>query len=183
MAFITPYEIFGIAIVTVTIGYIFSGYMQMYLGGIGSKLNWQTFKLAVLVSAPAIILHELLHKFVGLAFGLPAMFNVFWEGLGLALILRWINSPILLLAPAYVVVPDALPIQSFFIAFAGPFANLALWLGSGYWLKNSRNLGKRNIMILGMTKQINKWLFVFNMIPIPPLDGFNVVSSLYRAFF
>lgn len=183
MVFITLFEVFGIFIVTAVVGYIFSGYMQMSLGGIGSSLNWETLKLSMLVAGPAIIIHELLHKFVGMAFGLPAMFNVFWEGLGLALILRWINSPILLLAPAYVSIPNAVPYQTLFIAAAGPFANLMLWLGSGYYLKNGKNLGRKSMMILGMTKQINKWLFVFNMIPIPPLDGFNVISSLYYIFF
>ena len=183
MEFISLFEIFGIAIVSAVVAYIFSGYMQMYLGGIGSRLNWQTLKLSLIVSAPAIILHELGHKFVGLAFGLPAVFKVFWEGLGLALILRWINSPILLLAPAYVVIPEALPIQKFFIAFAGPAVNLVLWLGAGYYLKTNKTLGKKKLLVVGMTKQINKWLFIFNMIPIPPLDGFSVVTSLYHLIF
>src|SRR3989344_9263488 len=156
MVFITLFEVLGILIVTGVVGYIFSGYMQMSLGGVGSSLNWQTLKLSMLVAGPAIILHELLHKFVGLAFGLSAMFNVFWEGLGLALILRWINSPILLLAPAYVVVPDALPIQKVFIAFAGPAVNLVLWLGAGYYLKTNKTFGKKKLLVVGMTKQINK---------------------------
>lgn len=183
MAFITLLEIFGIVVVTAVVGYIFSGYLQLYLGGPGSRLNWQTFRMSLIVAAPSIILHELAHKFVGLAFGLPAMFQVFWEGLGLALILRWINSPILLLAPAYVVVPNALPIESFFIAFAGPAANLVLWLIPSYYLKQNSKMNKKKLITLAMTKQINKWLFIFNMIPIPPLDGFNVVSSLWRIIF
>ena len=183
MAFITLFEISGILIVTGVIGYIFSGYMQSAMGGFGSKLTWQTFKMSMIVAAPAIILHELGHKFVGLALGLNAVFQVFWEGLGLALILRWINSPRLLLAPAYVVVPNALPIQSFLIAFSGPAMNFILWIGSAYYLKHNRISGKKKMIAFAMTKQINKWLFIFNMIPIPPLDGFNVFSSLFRAIF
>ncbi len=181
MAFITLYEIFGILAVTGIIGYIFSGYLSMYKGSHG--FTWEDYKLSLIIAAPAVILHELGHKFVGMAFGLAAYFQVFWEGLGLALILRWINSPILLLAPAYVTVPNAMPLQNFFIAFAGPGINLLLWLGSAYYLKSKKNIGRKTAIGLMMTKQINKWLFIFNMIPIPPLDGFNVAFSLYKIFF
>lgn len=182
MAFITLFEVMGILIVTAVVGYIFSSFISMYRGGFG-PLTLDDYKLSIMIAAPAIILHEMGHKFVGLAFGLPSVFNVFWEGLGLALILRWINSPILLLAPAYVTVPNALPIQSALIAFAGPAVNLVLWLGSAYYLKHAKNLKRSVMLALGLARQLNKWLFIFNMIPIPPLDGFNVVSSLYHVFF
>ena len=75
-------EIFSIIFLTIAIGYIFSGYIR--IPGLYSRwFNWESIKFAMFVTAPAIILHELGHKFVGLTFGYESMFSIWWFGLGL----------------------------------------------------------------------------------------------------
>jgi Zn-dependent protease len=65
------------------------------------------------------------------------------------------------------------------VAFAGPVANLAL---AGALLPLYRFgdgvLPEQLTQVLGYMITINLWLFAFNLIPIPPLDGFNILSGI-----
>jgi len=181
--FITIGEIISLAIITLVLGYIFADYLS------GPRLpwakpgkRWKDIRFAALIIAPAVIVHELFHKFVGMSFGFPAIVKVFWGGLGLALALKLLSSPLLIIAPAYVVYPAiATPFQSMLIAFAGPFANLLMWIGATLWLKYGK-IRRKTALILALTRKINLFLLVFNMIPVPPLDGFHVVKGLFGLF-
>jgi Zn-dependent protease len=73
------------------------------------------------------------------------------------------------------------------VAAAGPASNLVLALVSAIALRfltvTPVTLGEPNISapvasILAQLRQLNVLLAVFNMIPIPPLDGGNVLSGL-----
>ncbi len=179
---ITPTEIFYLAVLTIALGYIFSGYIRYpVMHPHTGKQQWADIKFAAMISAPAVLLHELGHKFVALAFGLPAYFEIFWTGLGLGIILKLVHSPIMILAPGYVSVPagtPALPMAA--IAFAGPLVNLILWLGSAYYIKTHHKMKTRTLIALVVTKKINMMLFLFNMIPIPPFDGSKVFLGLFE---
>lgn len=72
------------------------------------------------------------------------------------------------------------------VAFAGPLANLITFFVSGALLKTlviSVGLGGENLLVafLYLLMLISGVLFVFNLIPIPPLDGskflFSILSS------
>ncbi len=63
------------------------------------------------------------------------------------------------------------------IAFAGPGANLLLALGSGLLIRLGIHGEPWGLMLLMFT-QINIALAVFNLIPIPPLDGSQIFSGL-----
>ena len=74
-----------------------------------------------------------------------------------------------------------------FVAAAGPVSNLALAVVAALVLRllpvSPMTLGEPNISapiasLLSRALQINVLLAVFNMIPIPPLDGGNVVGGL-----
>ena len=174
----TVAEIFSILLLTIAIGYIFSGYIK--IPGLYSRgFNWKGIKFAILVTAPAIILHELGHKFMGLALGYTSMFHIWWTGLGLGIFLRIIGSPFLILAPGYVSVNPTFPWELSLIAFAGPFINLVLWGVAFFVLKNKKRLRRKEFLFWHLTKVINMWLFIFNMIPIPPLDGSKVLFGLF----
>jgi len=63
------------------------------------------------------------------------------------------------------------------IAFAGPAANLLLAFVGGTIIRTDLVSGSITLMLLLFT-QINIMLAVFNMIPIPPLDGSQIFSSI-----
>ena len=62
------------------------------------------------------------------------------------------------------------------IAFAGPASNLLLAFIAGSLIRLSGNMGVLSSMLI-MFVQINIMLAVFNMIPIPPLDGSQIFSN------
>lgn len=184
-------EIIYFIVLTVGIGYIFTGYIRKPTSEVYKafsfkkyRFNLQDFLFSILIVAPAIILHELAHKFVAMAYGLQANFYIFWQGLGLGVLLKLIHSPLLIIAPGYVSIVGSPTIaQSTLIAFAGPAVNLILFLGAGYILKHSSKLSRTQAIALYLTKQINLLLFVFNMLPIPPLDGSKVFGGLIKLIF
>jgi len=182
-------EIIDLIIVTVALGYIFSIYIskpKTTLENLYPKLglSWTDFKFAIIVTAPAVILHELAHKFVAISMGLTATFKAFYAGLGIGVFLRVIGSPLIILAPGYVEISSlSSNLAVFMTAFAGPLVNLLLFFGAGYLLNHARKLTRNQAVILYMTKQINLFLFIFNMLPIPPLDGSKVFGTLFKLIF
>ncbi|HOK03942.1 MAG TPA: site-2 protease family protein [Victivallales bacterium] len=70
------------------------------------------------------------------------------------------------------------------VSFAGPFSNILLFLSFCLILAISikfrfSNEGLSVLCLLGAT--LNFVLFVFNMLPIPPLDGFTVASHFFPS--
>jgi Zn-dependent proteases len=67
------------------------------------------------------------------------------------------------------------------VAFAGPAANLLLVVLCVIILKILILSGSKDFMLLqtlGYTIQINLLLAIFNLIPVPPLDGSKIVAAL-----
>ena len=189
MAFFTLREIFDLIVVTIALGYIFSSYIrkprtEIELVYPQFGLSWQDFKFAIIITAPAVILHELAHKFVAIALGLTATFKAFYAGLGIGVFLRVINSPLIILAPGYVEIPPSTSnLAVFLTALSGPLTNLVLFFLASHLLNSLRKMTRAQAIALYMTKQVNFFLFVFNMLPIPPLDGSKVFASLFHLIF
>lgn len=175
-------ELFDVILMTLAVGFIFMDMFKDSHLGLGKNAFW----FACLVTAPAIIFHELAHKFVALGFGLEATFHAayFWLILGVAL--KLMRSGFIFFVPGYVSIGAGVaavqPLAMALIAFAGPFLNLVLYFVSVLWLRQKR-LKKRTFMFLHVTKQINLFLFIFNMLPIPFFDGMKVYSGLFGFFF
>jgi len=198
---ISPMEILDIGIITVFMGIIFSDifkvpriereryepltkdlkYRKHYRSILGINLN--DFKNAAMIIAPAIILHEFGHKFVATAFGLKAVFHAAYRWLGLGLIMKIMRFGFIIFVPAFVeITGNASKLQYALVAVAGPLVNLALWLISSYILKKKHVKEKYKIMLL-LSARINMFLFIFNMLPIPPFDGFKFFYNLFTAIF
>ena len=179
---VTISEILGLIITSLVIGFIFMDrghYKYLF----SRKFNFRALIYTSIIVSPGIILHELMHKFVAIFFGLTATFKVFGLGIIVAIILKLVNSPFILIAPGYVELGSTTSnLEMFFISFSGPFINLILWLLARFMLQKPK-LTKNQLKFWHITKQINLILFIFNMLPIPPLDGFKVWSSLFKLIF
>jgi Zn-dependent protease len=142
--------------------------------------NWHDFWFAVMIVAPAIILHEIGHKAVALSFGLSAEFHAAYVWLAIAVILRLFNSPFIFFVPAFVAIAGlATPGENALIAFAGPGINLIIFLIAIIALKTQK-LSSKSHQLWMLTKNINLFLFIFNMLPIPYFDGFKVWEFLWH---
>jgi Zn-dependent protease len=183
MVLITFVELVKLVIMSVVLGFIFMGifprkaktvYDMMH----PKRFKWDDLWFAILISAPAVVLHELAHKFTAMGFGYSASFEVFPLGLGLGLLLRLIGSPFLIIAPGYVTIPTevfANDLAYRLIAFAGPLTNLVIWFVAFIVVKKLRHkLSRSHLSFWMFTRNINLILFIFNMIPFGPLDGAKV---------
>lgn len=68
------------------------------------------------------------------------------------------------------------------VSAAGPLSNLALGILFIVLLKiysNPHMLGLLSVEFLYLAARINFILFLFNLLPIPPLDGFHVFSEIF----
>jgi len=64
------------------------------------------------------------------------------------------------------------------VAVAGPLTNLVLAIVSGVWLRFIDIPNDTVLFALQLFVQVNLGFFVFNMLPIPPLDGSRVLYAL-----
>ncbi len=194
MALITFNELIDLAAMTVFVGYIFSGIIPVRRENYDPLLHYKRgfdfegLKFSIIATAPAIMLHELAHKFIAISFGLNAVFYAFYRQaftliLGaLAVLSKITGFGFMLFVPGYVGISGAgTEFQYALAALAGPMVNLALWLGAAYLLRK-KAYRKKYFLILALTSRINMFLFIFNMLPIPGFDGFNAFSHLIRVF-
>ena len=135
-----------------------------------------------MIAAPAVVLHELSHKFVAMAFGASATLHAPYGMYAIVILLKLINFPLLFFVGGYVSHTALPPIQSSLVAIAGPLINLLLWGGLLFVVKY-RLVDKRYYKIIVPMAKLNMFLFIFNMIPIPGFDGYNFFASLFNAFF
>ncbi|GGX85838.1 site-2 protease family protein [Massilia dura] len=71
--------------------------------------------------------------------------------------------------------------QMGFVAAAGPMANLAMGLGWIIWLVLMRGMGIAEPFLVKMAIagiNVNAIMCVFNLLPIPPLDGGRILTAL-----
>lgn len=173
-------ELMHAIIMTLAVGFIFKDIFKTRQYG----FDWEAFGFAILVTAPAILLHELGHKIIAIMYGFQATFHAAIGWLGIGVVLRLLGSPFIFFVPAYVQITgaQAMPLQYSMIAFAGPLVNLILFAVAVLLLRQKK-LSKKTYMFLTITKKINLFLFIFNMLPIPGFDGFKVFQGIFQYLF
>lgn len=194
MPLITFGEAIDLIAMTLFVGYIFSDVIPVRrknydpLAYYKKNFDFEGLKFAIMATAPAIIIHELAHKFVATGFGLNAVFYAFYREtftlfLGvLAVLAKLTGFGFVFFVPGFVGISGyGTHLQFALTALAGPLVNLILWLGSWYLLKK-KLYKKKHYLLLILTQRINMFLFIFNMLPIPGFDGYKVYISLIRAF-
>ena len=196
MAFFTVMEIVDILVIIAAAGFIFKDTLRpamprvdytadpvAYYRAMGQgKGRMNQFWFAAAVIAPAILLHELGHKFVAMSYGLDATLHASYVWLGIAVALRLLNFPFIFFVPAFVAFPSVTTAgQSALIAFAGPAVNLLLWLGALWAFKAKVTKDRTWLSILRLTATVNMILFIINMIPIPPFDGGHGFTALWHV--
>jgi Zn-dependent protease len=196
--FVTFHEIFDMFVTIAVVGFLFMDTFKAPKEEKGdelsrylkknrfSRFNWKNFWFAAMVTAPAILLHELGHKIAALSYGYEATFHAFYANsttlfFGLfAIAMKILNFGFLFLVPGFVsIVGIGGPEQYGLIAFAGPGVNLLIFLIS-LIIINTQKLKPKNIHFWVLTKNINLFLLIFNLLPIPGFDGFTVWSSLWK---
>jgi Zn-dependent protease len=166
-------ELVEIIVSSAVLTYIFSGLVP------GRRSVWEDLKLSAAISVPSLVLHELAHKFSAMLLGYAATYHANLPGLAIGVVLKMVGFPFIFFVPAYVSIPS-LPFNKWFfmiIALAGPAMN-AFLIGLSYLLENK--VKKRNhLLILYLTRKINTWLLILNLLPIPGTDGAHALRYLF----
>jgi Zn-dependent protease len=193
MAYLTLLELFDIIIMTLAIGFVFHDVFRSAARMKRHKdmdiidqyttrrgFDWRDFWYACAVVGPAILLHELSHKTVAMAFGFDAVFHAAYIWLLVAVVLKLIGFPFIFFVPAFVEFAGrGTGVQHALVALAGPALNLILWLGSWAIITYAKRLKTSTHQFLFLVKQVNMFLFIFNMLPIPGFDGWQVYAGLF----
>ena len=188
----TLQELVDLVVMTLAIGYIFSTFVRReptegYDPITYYKKNtlFEDIKFGAMIAAPAIVLHELMHKFAAMAFGAvavlhaPDLMGIPYGWYILVIVMRLLNFPLLFFIGGYVAHSALPPLQSAFVAAAGPLTNLVLFLVFSALVKY-RIVNKKFYKTLGIMAKLNLFLFGFNLIPLPGFDGFSLFAGLLK---
>ena len=176
-------EVIDFVAMAFIVGYIFSDFF-IFNRRTKSAFDIKAILFAAAITAPAIVLHELAHKFVAISFGLNAVFHAAYVWLAIGIILKAISPGFIFFVPAFVSIQGlSTPLTQTVVSVAGPLTNLALFLIAWAVLALNFTSNHKTIFFLKLTKRINGFLFILNMVPIPGFDGFHFFTGLYRLFF
>ena len=134
-----------------------------------------TFGVAAFVVLAGFLLHELGHKFVAQRYGAWAEFRMYPLGLVLALMMSFFGF--LFAAPGAVYIAGRVTKkQNGLISLAGPIVNLvigAIFLAA--WLIFPI-AGTATGYVIQLIAVMSLFLGGFNLIPVPPLDGYKIAK-------
>jgi Zn-dependent protease len=154
------------------------------------------FQIVILIFS--VIIHEVSHGAMALAFGdktaqyegrltLNPLKHIDWFGSVVLPLLLYISHAGFMIGWAKPVPYNPYNLKNAkigepVVAFAGPMSNIivAVFFGILMRIIISMNLGLVNLVtIFGYVVIINISLAIFNLVPIPPLDGSKILFSLF----
>lgn len=179
MPSMTKRELMELTISWLVISLCFSARGLMY-----SERFLMIFLASTISVGLGFLLHELMHRAIARRFGCFAEYRMWPWGLMLALIIAFASGgSVIFAAPGAVYITpialtpyiSVLQIRRVYglISLSGPIANLLLALIFYFITKLPADQFIAFIAKTGF--EVNLWLAAFNLIPVPPLDGFNVV--------
>jgi len=144
------------------------------------------FPIALLVISLGFILHELGHRQIARRFKCYAEFRLWKQGLLLAVLIAFISSGnFIFAAPGAVMIYPRADLwgrtaslsrrSAGLISIAGPIVNIILAV-SFLILNLVYPLTVFGTNVFQYGALINTWLALFNLIPIPPLDGSKIFA-------
>ena len=137
--------------------------------------------LAGVAVGTGFIFHELAHRQVARYYGVYARYRAWYTGLLLAVTIAFLSAkmlgmPFVLAAPGAVYIVGAMgfihPLLELRIAEAGPLANIVV---SITFFVGSALTPNPWHYYLGYISSVNAWLAFFNLLPVPPLDGYKIM--------
>lgn len=154
------------------------------LAGLASGIRLEVFLVYLGISAVLVVfsflLHELAHKFVAQRYGAWAEFRMYPGGLMIALLMSMMGF--LFAAPGAVYIQGRITKEmNGRISMAGPLVNLLLSTGAVLFMPFTDGI---LFLAVYLMAYFNAFLAIFNMLPIPPLDGSKIVpwnKGVYTA--
>jgi len=141
------------------------GYLEYVLINLGISLLFVT---------TAFLFHELGHKYVAQSYGAWSEFRMFPFGLLICVILSF--TGFLFAAPGAVYIQGNISREEYGkISLAGPAVNFII-AGLAIAFVVVSGIGGTLGAVLINLAYINAFLGIFNMIPIPPLDGSKIIK-------
>lgn len=169
-------EIRDIAVASAVLAFVFS------YSGFGKIDEFLSFlPVAVFAVVTGFVLHELAHRYVARHYGAYAEFRAWKEGLLIAVALALLtNGAFIFAAPGAVMIYPRANLWGHaagisrkkmgIIGISGPIVNIIL--AALFFALNVY----QPLQLFEAGVRINVWLALFNMMPLPPLDGSKVFS-------
>ncbi|TLZ61493.1 MAG: site-2 protease family protein [Methanobacteriota archaeon] len=172
--------------IAMAVGALIAAFTISFLSPFGGARRITTAAIVQVVLGATVavvtgfLLHELMHKAVAQRYGAWAEFRSSRTGLLFAIFTALIGFVFAAPGAVYIAGPLTRE-QNGRVSLAGPLTNLVVSLAfTGGWLALvgavSGDLAFYAGGILFFTGYINAFLGVFNMLPIPPLDGSKVLA-------
>jgi len=154
--------------------YLIHGDLAMYL-------------LLAVIASLAVIPHEYAHKFTAIKMGCISRYILDPMGLIITLISAIPYIPFKIIAPGYTLVsiirydPHYVKRLNGIVSFAGPLTNLFISVISlailiALYRFTVTAINPYMLLFLRFNAYWNSWVALFNLLPIPPLDGSKVIT-------